>query len=150
MAIEVQMSEDIRKYETKVFGPFDKRKLISMVIGAAYSIPLAIVFPGDITVKIFAFATAMSPAFACGYINYAGMKFERLFFRWLYLKILAPNKRKYKTVNSFREIEKQLKKEQEKELMEKMSKKELKKYLKAKNKPKQVKYSKLAQFKIYN
>ncbi len=148
--VEVQMTDDVRKYDVKVMGNFNKRQLISLVIGMVYSVPITLIIPFGLMGKFIIWAILMTPALLCGWVKLMGMTFEMFFFRWMiYLIGIVPRKRKYKTNLTYREMEKKLDKEEERKLLEQMTSKEQKKYLKEKEKGKEIVYSKNPEYKIY-
>lgn len=148
MAIEVQMTDDVRKYDTKVIGPFNKRQLMCVLIAIPCALP-GVLIPKDIVLKILFSIILATPALLCGWIKYHGMYFEALFFRFLYLHVLTPKKRKYKSINLFRQAEKEYEKKAEREKIKSFSSKERKQYLKNKKKKQTVKYSKIPEYKVY-
>lgn len=148
MAIEVEMTEDIRKYDVKVIGPFNARQLACTLIGIACAVP-GVLIPKSIDGKIIFGIICAAPAMLCGWVKYCGMHFETMFFRFLYLLVLTPKKRLYKRKNSYRAFVDELEKKEEQERVKTMSAKEKKAYLKEKKLKQQIKYSKLPQYKIY-
>ena len=95
--VEVEMSEDIRKFENKLVGGLTKRQLISVAIGVGLGAPLGIFVPGDITIKVLLVALVALPALLCGWVKLDGMPLEILAVRAVYSNILCPRKRKLKT-----------------------------------------------------
>ncbi len=145
--VSVEMNDDIRKFETKLIGPFTKRQTICFVVGIAYSLPVAMLVPTSLTNKIFIGLILAIPALICGYAKMDGMYMESLFFRVIYLLFLTPSKRKYVTVNSFREMLKGKEKKRETARLAKMSKSQQKAYHKRKSSL--PRYSKKKALKIY-
>lgn len=149
--IEVEMTDDIRKYETKTVGPFTTRQLICIIIGAAYSIPIGLLLPVSTDNKVLIIILLMLPAFACGFVKMDGMHFETLAARMLYMYVLTPAHRKYVSPCSFRvEMENRDKRRLRRRLA-KMSPGKRKRYLKAhdpKNRTIQY-YNDSTKYKIY-
>lgn len=152
--IQVEMTEDIRKYETKAVGPFTSRQIACIIIGCVYSIPIALLIPASWTNRMFIFMFLMAPAVMAGYCKLDGTHFESLVFRIAYLYILTPTKRKYKSKNTWRKQLNKIKAKEKKQEMAKAQKaagKTGKK--KSGNKKKidkpEVIYSKKPEFKIY-
>lgn len=121
--IEAQIPKDIRKYESKLAGPFTLRELICFIIGCGMTYVVYKLVSGvassDIAVTVCIF-TAL-PAVAFGWIKPYGMPLERFLQTVLISNLLAPKRRKYKTRNIYRKAA---------EPLEKTSKKEYKKRLK--------------------
>ena len=100
--IEVEMSDDIRKYDTNFIGSFSKRQCISLGLGCLLAIPIALALPLSMDNKVFiGFAIAL-PIILCGWIKMDGMPFEVFIIRYIYRMILTPRKRKYKSKNAYR------------------------------------------------
>lgn len=103
--IEVKMTDDIRKRDTKAVGPFSFRQIVCIIIGASYAVPIAVAIPADITVKILIGLVLASPAALCGFIRLNREPFEIVLIRWVYKHLLTPCKRKTKSGDPyFREL----------------------------------------------
>lgn len=148
--IEVEMSEDIRKYEPKAVGPFTLRQLICFGIAAIIAIPIAILLPLRWDNKLLVACIIVVPIALCGYIKMDGMPFEVLVLRLVYMYILTPGKRKYKRENTYRTAMKRMQKQEEQRKMAKMTPAQQKAYLRRKNRKKSIVYSKKRQFKVYH
>lgn len=146
--INVEMTDDIRKFETKTTGPFTTRQLICIGIACLYSFPIALSIPTSLSNKLLIGFIIAMPVVLCGYIKMDGAYFEVLALRILYLKFLAPKKRKYIAPNSFREEMKMFEKRKESQLMAKMTSSQRKKYIKSKEQ-KSITYSKKREYKVY-
>lgn len=148
--IEVEMTDDIRKYDTKLLGPFSKRQLVCSVIALAYSVPIGLLLPinglGNRIITIFFLAV---PVLSCGWFKMDGAPLEVVVMRMIYMYFLTPAKRKYIKTCTFHEAMKQMDKEEEKNRISKMSKKDQKSYEKKKKNKPFVKYSNKSEFKIY-
>lgn len=132
--LQVEMTDDIRRYQTKFLGPFTMRQTICIGIAAIVGIPLAIFIKcDDISTKIIIICAILAPIILCGYIKLDGCYFETLAIRYLYVTVLAPASRKQKSHNTFAQTLEALEKEQERKKIAQMSKKEAKKYMKVKN-----------------
>ncbi len=149
MAINVMMTDDIRKYETKQFGPFTTRQAICIVAALGYSIPIGVCIPTSISNKILLIAIMAIPVILMGYIKMDGAHFETLILRILYEMVLTPRRRKYKSENTFRTALKQMDDNTERRKMARMTRKEQKKYMQAKNIKKTVHYSRKRVNKVY-
>ena len=144
--IQVQMSDDIRKFETKFLGPFTKRQLICIIIGIVCIIPVFLFVKLEYPPKAFIMLFVAMPAFICGFTKMDGVNPEvwlmRMFYLWIHPR------RKYKSVNQYAPYYKKIKKYREKEKISKMSPKEKKAYIKRKNIGKVI-YSKKIDYKVY-
>ena len=95
--VEVEMTKDIKDYETKLFGILTLRQLILVAIGLAYSIPLAIFLPlGSLMTRLVVGALAMTPVIMLGWISVYGMRLETFLIQVIRSSILTPTNRKYK------------------------------------------------------
>lgn len=146
--IEVEMSDDIRKYNTKVWGPFTKRQLICIVIGLVYSTPIALLIPVSLDNKMLIWGILIIPALACGYVTLDGAAMEVMLLRIIYLYFLTPARRKCIQKNLFHEEMKQMEKIEEKQKLSRMTNSQRKTYLKKKEK-KHVVYSNKKENKLY-
>lgn len=152
--LQVEMTDDIRKYQPKFMGPFTVRQCVCILIALVVAIPITIIFPvSQPSYKIFVFCIAMAPIVACGYIKLDGAYFEVLLLRAIYTMFLSSPKRKQVSHNTIAEYLEYLNKQKEKKMMSKMTKRQLKKYNAAKESKKVVRYYNNTpaekQFKIY-
>jgi hypothetical protein len=147
--ITVEMTDDIRQYETKFLGPFTLRQTICVGLGAAIAIPIALLLPfEDISNKLFvAFFIAM-PFILCGWIKPAGMHFEVFSMRILYSSVLTPKKRRVRAQNSYRKAYEKILKKEEQARLKKMPEAQRKRYLKNKKNNTIVRSSK-KKYRIY-
>lgn len=146
--IDVEMSTDIRKYETKTVGPFTTRQTVCIAIGVVCALPFLLFLHCDWTTRIMIALFAMTPAFLCGWVKLNGTYFEVVAIRFVYKNYLTPQKRKHKVNNVYREMYKKMKKEDEDRMLAALPKGQQKKYLKNKENH-LVKYSDKAEFKVY-
>lgn len=146
--IKVIMTDDVRKYEIKTAGPFTTRQIICIALGFAYSIPIAMFVPMSWDNKILLIAVLAMPVIIAGFIKMDGAKFEVLLLRILYLKILTPARRKYKSSNSFKEAMKSMEARLERKKLSKMDPKKRLEYQKSKVQ-KNVTYSTKLKYKVY-
>ena len=100
--ITMKMTDDIRRKEIKSFGPFTTRQMVCVLIGCAFAIPVALVIPANITVKLIVGAILLIPPMLCGYIKFAGMNLENFIALMIYRVFLTPKKRKRDEKNPFR------------------------------------------------
>ena len=92
--ITMKMTDDIRKKEIKSFGPFTTRQMVCVLIGCVIAIPVALIIPANITVKLIVGAILLIPPMLCGYIKFAGMNLENFIALMIYRTFLTPKKRK--------------------------------------------------------
>lgn len=147
--IEVEMSEDIRKYEPKAIGPFTLRQAICAGIAVCLGLPAALIIPGDITVKVLIFCLFGGIPLACGYIKMDGAYAEVIVIRYIYSHMLTPRKRKYKRKNAFKEQIEILEKKEENAKLSQMTSSQQKSYQKQKAKKGTVKYSNKKEYRVY-
>ncbi len=149
MAVEVEMSDDIRKYETKTIGPFTTRQAVCTGIALLYSIPIGVFAPVEIDNKILIILVVALPVILAGYIKMDGATFEILLLRLAYWKFLSPPKRKYKTPNTFHEAMKEMEKKEKRKKLARMSEEERKAFAEKEKQSKIIVYSKKKQYRIY-
>ena len=107
--IEVEMSRDVRDFEPKIIAFFTQRQLMCIGIGCAYAIPIALLLPtDDVFIKIIVALVLAAPAVICGWIKMFDMYFDKFFMDVLLPSFLNPQKRLYKSVNSYDEYLKKL------------------------------------------
>lgn len=147
--IEVEMNDDVRKTKAKVFGKFDLRQIICIIIAASYSIPIAIKLPMDYTLKIVFGVLIAVPVILCGWIRLNKEPFEIVIIRYIYKHFLTPSWRKVKRNNSYKTALNRVRKKEEKLKVKAMSPAKRKSYLAKQKKGKTVTYSKKASYKIY-
>lgn len=150
--IEVQMTDDIRKFEPKTIGPFTTRQVICFLIAAVISIPIAFLTDLAIDNKIILVLVLGIPIAACGYVKMDGAYFEVLSIRLIYFWFLTPKKRIYKRNNRYKEYIKALEKKEKDAKFAKLTesqKKAYRKYEQNKKKKKDIKYSNKKELKIY-
>ena len=111
--IEVEMSDDIRKFETKFLGPFTMRQTVCTAIALLYAVPIAALINVSIDNKVLIGFILAAPALGCGFIKFGGMPLEVFFIRVFYMYFLTPSKRKCKSVNTYKATLREMKKEKE-------------------------------------
>ena len=100
--IEVKVPKDIRKYQTKIVGPFTGRNVIGLAIGLAGGGLIYTLCKGAVSdVKIFGAMVGAIPGIAIGWINLHGMPFEQYAKIAFVNTFLIPRKIVYKTNNIF-------------------------------------------------
>ena len=130
--ISVPITMDVRKYEVKFLGPFNKKQTICLgITGLLGLIPFA-VKPLHIYVKLGILTVLLILGFFAGTIKIAEMPFEVLIIRLLLLNVLGKPKRALKTTNEYSKLRTDIKKMQEKERINKMTPAQKKKYKKEK------------------
>ena len=95
--LQTTIPKDIRKYEAKLVGPFSTRQTILFVIACVIAYITQGLFKNTIACFI-----AASPAIAFGWVKVYGQSLEQFIKSAFISNFVAPNKRKYKTVNTFR------------------------------------------------
>lgn len=144
--IQVEMTDDIRRFQTKFMGPFTKRQLICLIIGGLCAVPVLTLLDIEIKKRAFVALFFAMPAIICGFAKFDGVNPEVLALRCIY-RMLYP-RRVFKNENEYRPYLKQIKKERENNMISQMSKRERKSYLKLKSKGR-VKYSQKREYKLY-
>lgn len=120
MAIEIKITKELGNYEPKFIGPLTLRQVICLIIAfpAAYGTyrGLSPIISSDIA-GIFCMLIGAIPCLF-GWVKPYGMHTEK-FLKSIFVNvILAPQKRKYKTVNTLEKIikyEENLEKKEESE-----------------------------------
>ena len=131
--IEVPMTDDIRKFETNIVGPFTLRQVVCVAVAALVAIPVFIFWEGEVTDKIFPAMIAAGPILAFGWIKMDGCPAEMILMRYLFTKFLAPPMRKALTESEYHKEFVKLKKEEQKK---KNGGKEVKEVIRYSNKKK--------------
>lgn len=102
--IEVRIPKELDHYEAKFIGPFTLRQAVCLVCALPAGIiifNLTKTHVGTETAGFFCLVPAIA-AYLFGWLKPYGMKFE-VFLRSVFISsVLAPSKRKYKTVNYFK------------------------------------------------
>lgn len=147
--INVEMTDDIRKYKVKSFGPFSAREAVFLTIGCLYSFPIAAMWPTTLENKVLIFAILAAPVAMCGFTKMSGGTAEVIALRFLYLYLLTPARRKYKAINTFRADMNAYKNGLEKLKISSLTPKQQKAYLKKKEAAKKVRYSNKKEYKVY-
>ena len=147
--ITVEMSDDIRKYENKSWGPFTNRQALCIGLGvlvagvAAFSIPASI--NNKITIGLF----LLIPFLFCGFVKLDGSYFEEIAINMLYLYVLTPRKRRNIQKSEFMEEYHALEKKEEQIRLSKMDSATKKKYMAIHGPNKKITYSAREEFKVY-
>lgn len=99
--IEIEIPKDIRKYESKLIGPFTTRQAVCFVGGAVIAVPVFNICRqmGAFDLGSLLAICIFLPFILCGWVKVYGMTFEQFFQTFLYSEYLAPKKRKYQTEN---------------------------------------------------
>ena len=147
--ITVEMPDDVRQYENKVWGPFTFRQLICIGIGLLYSVPIALLIPAATQDKVLIWSVLIAPAVACGYVKMHGIYFEQIVLNLLYLFVLTPRKRKQVRKSDFRQQYDSLLKKEEEAKLSKMTAAQKKQYMERYGKNKKIIYSNRKEFKVY-
>lgn len=101
---EVDIIEDVRKYEKKVFFGFSLRQAISLGISGILcaTIKFALNIPSSIETLVLLLAVVIPIAF--GFINPYDMKMEKFLKDYFIHNVLPPANRKYITKNIYEEL----------------------------------------------
>ncbi len=131
MALRIDMTKDIRKYDRKsVLNRFTVRQAVFISIGLAYAVPIAFAVPLplhgiELVFSKIVIATILAiPMITAGFITMDNTPMEILAIRFIYQMLLTPRKRKYKAKNLYAPMRKALN-------------------------PKDIKYGKGPDFKMY-
>lgn len=95
--VEANVPDDIRKYQTKVFGPFTQRQMVSTGIAILVLTPIAIILSCigiNIGISILVAAIPAFPVMLCGFVKINNTNAEVVLLRIIYTKILTPALRK--------------------------------------------------------
>ncbi|WP_022754070.1 PrgI family protein [Butyrivibrio fibrisolvens] len=119
--IEVNVPEDIRKFEPTVVGPFTTRQALSLAATAGlvytvYMIEKAMGIQDPAQVPVFLIFAV--PPMLCGWFKPYGMHFEKFIFKAFRENILSPSKRKYVVENMWDTIIEEENKDKEKNKVE--------------------------------
>ena len=120
--IEAQIPKDIRKYESKLVGPFTLRQLICFLIGCACAfVGYKVIGPlvGQDSSITIAFFLAI-PGVAFGWIKPYGMALEKFLQTALISNFIAPKHRKYKIKNGYKTASDKLTVQKKKEYKKRM------------------------------
>lgn len=101
--IEIEIPKDMNKYEAKLFGPFTTRQTICFVIACVLGIPTFLFLRERVVTDVASIVTMIVfiPFILVGWIKPYGMHFEDFARSAFISNFLAPNKRKYVTINQF-------------------------------------------------
>ena len=136
--IEVGLPKDIRKYKTKVVGPFTVRQTVGLIVGLGLGfIGNRIASSLSSDAKIFMTMLFGVPGVLIGWITMYGMSFEKYFNVIITNTFLIPRKILYKTNPCQGEISKL---EKEMELLAKNKKKKIKPFKNPSKNPDYIKY----------
>lgn len=146
--IDVEMTDDVRKYETKpILKIFTVRQGICVGAGIGVGLIIGGMLPiKDITFKLIAIALIAIPIAMCGFVQLNGNYFEFVILRFIYLKFLTPQKRRNKQKNLAKMKIQEIQKADENEKLKNLTPSQKKKYYKKKT---SVKYSSKPEYKIY-
>lgn len=120
--IEIEIPQDITKYESKLIGPFTTRQLICLVglVGGCVASYKAItsILGNESPLKMIIPMIVAVPFALIGWYKPYGMYFEKFIKSIFIFTFVAPTKRLYKIENVYDEFDKIIDKE-EKEKIEK-------------------------------
>ena len=103
--IEVEIPNDIRKYESKTIGPLTTRQLICCLIAGALDVAAYFIMTGPLGMSmgpnmVYAFAVvSIIPLSFC--LKFYGMTAEKFLLHVVVRTMLSPKRRLYKTENTF-------------------------------------------------
>lgn len=110
--IEIEIPQDISKFETKLIGPFTTRQLlcfIGLVAGCVGSYKAVTAFLGDeSSLKMIIPMIVAIPFALIGWYKPYGMNFEKFVSSTFVSMFLAPTKRVYKIENTFDAFDKMI------------------------------------------
>lgn len=96
--ISIDMTQDIREYEPKLFNLVTIRQLILLVLGAVIAVPIVIYLPiKDITIRCLLATIAMSPFIVAGWVPIFGMRMELFLWQVIKSSLLVPKVRIYQS-----------------------------------------------------
>ena len=150
MAIEVPITKEISDYEPKLVGPFTLRQCLCLALCAVFCyFVLRYLSPYlTRTISMFFCFVPASIAYLVGWSKPYGMKIEKFLGSVFVTRFLAPQNRKYKTVNTvetvLRDAEKEWQQAELLKIMERETKREKKARLKESKKKKKYQLSSLA------
>lgn len=148
--IQVEMVDDIRKYEPKLIGPFSKRQSIAISIGVVLGLILMNIIPlSNSTEKFAVFIFSVVAVGLFGWITMDGTPLEIVLVRMIYLYFLTPSKRKYASSCTFKTDMRNMERLIEKDKLSRMSPRERKAYEKEKAKKNIITYSDNPEFREY-
>lgn len=99
--IEIRITKEIKEYETKVIGPFNKRQLFCLMLFAPMGIFLFLTLRKYVSIDV-AGLFLIFPAFLIwlfGWHKFYGMKTEEFLSSVFINMFIAPTRRPYKTEN---------------------------------------------------
>ena len=101
--IELEVPKDIRKYETKLIGPFTTRQFICFIIAVGIAAGFYYLLHSYLERDLLFFLIIVLdiPAVLCGWFKPYGMTFENFIRTALKTTVLSPAVRKYVIENKF-------------------------------------------------
>lgn len=99
--IEIEMSKNIKEFEPKLMGPLTTRQLICVAIGVAIGVPIALLVPLSPMFKVIIGILCASPALLCGWLKIFDIPLEKFFIDDILGLLRNPQKRRYKTANTW-------------------------------------------------
>lgn len=122
--LEAQIPKDIRKYESKMVGPFTLRQLICFIAAVvlAYFAYKGITSFSTADVATPVCVLVAAPIIMVGWVKPYGMPMEKFIQTSFISTILAPKVRKYKTKNQYRLASTRLQKMEQKEYKKRLKK----------------------------
>ena len=102
--IEVKIPQDIRKYKTKIVGPFTGRNIVGLALALGCGGGVYYALKGSVSdVRMFAAMVCAIPGILLGWANFYAMPFEQFAKVAFTNTFLVPKRILYKTKNEFEE-----------------------------------------------
>lgn len=128
--LEVEMTDDIRRYKSKAMGNFTTRQAAYVFIGVVLGALVAFLLPFPITLRVMIAFLIATPFIVCGFITIDGCTFEVILIKWLYSNVLTPPQRKVKQKNIWRKEDKAYEERRKAYFLRKLPEDKKKQYLK--------------------
>lgn len=113
--IEIEIPEDVKKYEAKLIGPFTTRQIICLIGAAISGIGVYFLTNRVLHLETDAFIILLVliavPFALFGWIKPNEMKFEQYLYTIIRHSLLAPQHRVYKTENLYEQFDNLIAKE---------------------------------------
>lgn len=148
--LEVTMSDDIRRHTPAMMAGLTGRQLAHTGLGLGITIPIGIaMYASGLSISVCVVVIVLGIAFGivAGQMNKNGLHFENYAVLMITHFILTPQKRKYKTENSFKGLMKAYEKEVERVKINAMTNAERKAYEKAKGEKPKINYGNYVLYK---
>lgn len=98
--IEVEMNKDIRQIEPKVLFGLSGRQITFACAGIGTGLIIALLIPGETTVKVIAGAVCGIPILLCGFVKVFGLTLDR-FIKQMSKSMFDSPVRRYESETAF-------------------------------------------------